>query len=182
MRQELSITPAAWLASAPIPIASSACVLTAFVPGTAKVVRFRGPHRLYRAAGWDSTRGKMATAYGSWWADEQVLARIGNTLQQFETWLPKELIQKAWPAQYRGMSALCEDWNDMREMFKLELPPSDEITGLVGVAAPQPRTSSLNPRGRTTPMFKGGGEQVYFKRTGVANSVNPLWVHSVVLW
>jgi hypothetical protein len=182
MRQELSITPSAWLASAPIAIVSPASVLAGFVPGGAKVVRFDGPHRFYRAAGWDATRNTMATAYGSWWVDELALIRIGNTLQQFERWLPKALLQKAWPAQYRGMSALCEDWNDMREMFKLDLPSGHQITGLVGPAAPQPRTSTLDPTSRTTPMFKGGGEQVYFKRTATANSVNPLWVHAVVLW
>ena len=182
MRQDLSITPSAWLASAPIAIAVPASVLAAFLPGTAKVVRFTGPHRLYRAAGWDAPRGTMATAYGSWWADELTLARIGSSLQQFERWLPKDLLQRAWPVQYRGMSALCEDWNDMREMFKLELPSSDQITGLVGAAAPQPQTSSMDPTSRTTPMFKGGGEQVYFKKTPTANSVNPLWVHPVVLW
>ncbi|HXJ84294.1 MAG TPA: hypothetical protein VMS64_37110 [Candidatus Methylomirabilis sp.] len=80
------------------------------------------------------------------------------------------------------MSALCEDWNDMREMFVLEQPPGDEITGLVGPAAPPPQKSTMDPRARTTPMFKGGGEQVYFKRTVTANSVNPLWVRAITLW
>jgi len=124
----------------------------------------------------------MTTAYGSWWVDEVVLTHLGGTLQKFASWLPKDLLQRAWPSQYRGVSALCEDWNDMREMFKLELPSGEEITGLAGPAAPQPRKSSLDPRARTTPMFKGGGEQVYFKRTHGANSLNPLWVYSVRLW
>lgn len=182
MRQDLSTTPTAWLSGAPIPIPHSSSILSTFLPGTAKVVRFRGPHRFYRAAGWDAKKGGMASAYGSWWADEAVLARIGGTLHQFENWLPQSLLNKAWPAQYRGLSALCEDWNDMREMFKLELPAGDEITGLVGPAAPQPRKSSMNPNSTTTPMFKGSGEQVYFKSTHGVNSLNPLWVYPVRLW
>ena len=47
----------------------------------------------------------------------------------FESWLPEHLLNKAWPAQYRGVTALCEDWNDMREMLKMDLPPNQEITG-----------------------------------------------------
>ena len=92
-------------------INNSASVLSTFRPGTAKVVRFRGAHRFYRAAGWDSTRGEMASAYGSWWADEMVLAEIGKKIDMFESWLPGHLLNKAWPAQYRGVTALCEDWN-----------------------------------------------------------------------
>jgi hypothetical protein len=124
----------------------------------------------------------MASAYGGWWVEETVLAQIGARITQFENWLPKNLLAQAWPIQYRGMTALCEDWNDMREMYKLELPPGEEITGLVGLTAPQPQRSTMNPASRKTPMLKGGNEQVYFKRTHNLNSINPLWVYPVRLW
>src|SRR5918911_538294 len=165
MRETLSLLPAAWLSSSPIPIPHPASVLSAFKPGTVKVVRFIGPHRLYRAAGWDSTKGGMASAYGSWWADEMTLVKIGQRINMFEDWLPKEVLQKAWPAQYRGAMALCEDWNDMQEMVKLELPSRNEIIGLVGIAAPQPQKSSLDPNARKTTLLQGGAEQVFFKKT-----------------
>jgi hypothetical protein len=147
-----------------------------------KVVKFKGPHTLYRAAGWDSTRGEMASAYGGWWADEMELVKISQKLNKFENWLPEELLRKALPTQYRGATALCEDWNDMREMFKLQLPSSDEITGLVGIASAQPQKSTLNVRSRKTPMLQGGAEQVFFKKTQTLNSINPLWVYSERLW
>lgn len=182
MREDVSMVPAAWLASGPIVIHDAASVLATFNPGTVKVVRFYGPHTLYRAGGWDATKGQMASAYGSWWADSLVLARIGNQLDMFEKWLPPELIRQAWPAQYRGLAALCEDWNDMREMFRMELPFKEELFGLAGQAAPQPQNSKMNPKARTTPMFKGGGEQVYFKKTHTLNSINPLWVYQTHLW
>lgn len=182
MREDLSIPAAVWLASGPVAIRDTASVLATFKPGTAKVVRFFGPHTLYRAAGWDSSKGQLATAYGSWWADSLVLGKIGSQIEQFESWLPPELIRQRWPAQYRGAAALCEDWNDMREMFKLELPPRDEIYGLVGIAAPQPRKSTMDRSSTKTPMLQGGGEQVYFKRTHTLNTVNPLWVYSTRLW
>ena len=40
----------------------------------------------------------------------------------------------------------------------------------------------MNDRLPTTPMLKGGGEQVYFKKTATLNSVNPLWVFPTQLW
>ena len=181
-RYDRAITPASWLSSSPIPIPNPSSILATFSRGIAKVVRFKGPHRFYRAAGWDLTKRTMASAYGSWWADELILVQIGNKIEHFENWLPKDLLHKAWPAQYRGITALCEDWNDMREMFKLELPLGEELTGLVGLAAPQPKTSTMDPSARTTPMFTGGGEQVYFKRTHTLNALNPLWVYPVRLW
>jgi hypothetical protein len=182
MKEELTISAGSWLASTPIPIPYPNSVLSGFLCGAAKVVRFTGPHRFYRAAGWDSTRNEMASVYGGWWVEETVLAQIGAKITQFENWLPENLLAQAWPIQYRGMTALCEDWNDMREMYKLELPAGDEIAGLVGRAAPQPKLSSMNPSARTTPMLRGEGEQVYFKRTHNLNSVNPLWVYPIRLW
>lgn len=182
MREQLPISPATWLSSSPIPIANPASVMSAFKPGTMKVIRSKGPHKLYRAAGWDSTKGEMASAYGGWWADEMELIKISQKLSMFENWLPEELLRKALPAQYRGATALCEDWNDMREMFKLVLPSQGEITGLVGIAAAQPQKSTLSRHSRKTPMLQGGAEQVFLKKTRTLNSINPLWVYSELLW
>jgi hypothetical protein len=120
--------------------------------------------------------------YGSWWADELILCTIGARLEKFESWLPPDLVRKAWPVQYRGAVALCEDWNDMREMFALQLPPGEMITGLSGIAAAQPKRSHMNPAARSTPTLPGGGEQIYFKRTHSLNSVNPLWVYRTQVW
>ncbi|MES9854839.1 MAG: hypothetical protein ABW170_23770 [Candidatus Thiodiazotropha sp. L084R] len=182
MRSELAISPSDWLKEHPISIQNPASILSAFKPVAIKVVKFKGPHRLYRASGWDSNRGQIASAYGSWWADERVLAKLAQRIDMFKNWLPDELRRKALPIQYRGATALCEDWNDMREMFSLKLPAGQEITGLVGIASEQPKLSSLDPNSRHTPMLQGGAEQVYFKRTPTLNSVNPLWVYSEKLF
>ena len=182
MREQLSVSPKEWLLSQPIPIPFASSVISAYRPNSLKVIKFKGPHNFYRAAGWDSTKGELASAYGGWWADESELVKINSRLSMFENWLPKELMRKALPAQYRGATALCEDWNDMREMFKLVLPVSDEIIGLVGIAAKQPLNSKYDPRSPNTPMLPGGAEQVFFKKTKTLNSINPLWVHSERLW
>jgi len=70
----------------------------------------------------------------------------------------------------------------MREMFKMDLPQNQEVTGLVGIAASQPQISTLNATARKTPILKGAAEQVYFKRTHAFNSINPLWVFQIKLW
>jgi len=180
MREALNISSAGWLTSAPIPISHYSSILSAFIPGTAKVVRFTGPHRFYRAAGWDSTKGGMASRYGSSWADEEILVQIGSKIEMFEGWLPEKFLQKAWPAQYRGMTSLCEDWNDMRKIYRLELSAGEVIVGLVG--STQPQKSTMDAKARSTPMFQGGGEQVFFKRTRTLNSINPLWIFPVKTW
>jgi hypothetical protein len=182
MREVLPVASISWLSSPPITIPNPASILSGFLGGSGKVVRFKGPHRFYRAAGWDTKNNAMASAYGGWWVDEAILSQIGNRIQQFEGWLPPNSLHQAWPAHYRGMTALCEDWNDMREMYKLDLPPGEEIIGLVGPTAPQPRLSTLNANSRATPMFRGEGEQVYFKRTRNLNSINPLWIYPIRLW
>ena len=182
MREEISMSPTAWLSKAPIPIPSPASVLSAFKPGTAKVVRFTGLHKFYRAAGWDATRGGLASAYGSWWVDEMVLIQISHKIDLFENWFPKSFLKRALPSQYRGATALCEDWNDMRDMFKLVLPHQNEITGIAGLAAPQPQKSHFKPVGPKTSILKGGAEQIYFKKTRTLNSINPLWVYKERLW
>lgn len=183
MKELLAVSPEVWLGSSPIVI-SGAGVNTCNVPprDSQDVSLRRGPHALYRAGGWDATRSRFASAYGSWWADSLFLATLGARIEKFENWLPDELLRQAWPAQCRGAAALCEDWNDMREMFKLELPAGEELQGLVGLAAPQARRSTISVSSRRTPLLPGGGEQVYFKRTPTLNSVNPLWVYPACLW
>jgi hypothetical protein len=182
LRENLPISPMTWLSDGPIVIDNPTSVLATFKQNPVSVVRFSGPHAFYRAAGWDSNKGRLASAYGSWWADSLVLAQIGNQITMFEKWLPTDLLRRAWPAQYRGATALCENWNDMKEMFRLDLPASEAIFGLAGLAAAQPQFSRRDPASRKTPMFAGGAEQIYFKRTPTLNSVNPLWVQSTVLW
>lgn len=65
----------------------------------------------------------------------------------------------------------------MGEMFRMELPVGQEIKGLVGISAPQPHRSSLDPKLGSTPILQGGAEQVFFKRTPELTSINPLWVY-----
>lgn len=146
--------------------------------GVVNVHRYTGPHRFYRAAG-NTAAGRLARAYGGeWWADESVLIDIAQKLERAKYWTSATERQRAWPAQYRALTALCGDWNDMSEMFKLELPPGEQIEGLAGPAKEQPEFSATDPHARhnANRVLVGGAEQVFFKVK------NPLWVHKVNLW
>jgi hypothetical protein len=57
VREEIPIGAETWLRGGPVVVPMPAKVLATFRPGAAKVVTFVGPHRLYRAADWDATRG-----------------------------------------------------------------------------------------------------------------------------
>jgi hypothetical protein len=141
-------------------------------------VRYVGPHRFYRAAGKDAN-GELASAYsGRWWADENVLIQIANRLATAENWMTSGESKRAWPAQYRVLMALSRDWNDMSEIFQLELPAGAVLEGLAGIAREQPEFSVKDPLGRhrSNRFLTGGAEQVYFKVK------NPFWVRRVNLW
>ena len=167
--------------STPVPSflsgANAADVLACF-SGNTHVVRYVGPHRFYRAAGKDAN-GDLANAYsGRWWADENVLIQIANRLATAENWMTSGELKRAWPAQYRALMALSRDWNDMSEIFQLELPAGATLEGLAGTAREQPEFSVKDPLGRHRPnrFLTGGAEQVYFKVK------NPFWVRRVHLW
>ena len=177
MRKELDLTPGQWLAAGPIPIPDVAGVLATFRPGTARVVSFSGQHTLWRAAGWSSKDAKQVSAYGSYWTDADVLVRIGQRLAMFDDWLPDAMLRRALTARYRGAIALCKDWNDMGEMFRMELPAGQELKGVAGISAPQAQHSGLDPELGSTPILQGGSEQIFFKKTYTLNSINPLWVY-----
>ena len=83
----------------------------------------------------------------------------------------------ALPVHYRALTAVCNDWNDLREQFELVLPVGEEIVGLTGKAAPQPLADTMDRRSRTVPWLPGGAEQVF-----LPGPINPLSVYKVNLW
>ena len=172
MRTNSSTTVTSFLTG----IANTAEVLAGY-SGSPRVFTYTGPHKFYRAAG-RTVSGSLARAYGGqWWADESTLIKIAAKLQTSSYWMTVPEQKRAWPAQYRALTALCGDWNDMSEMLVLELPTGDSIEGLTGPAKEQPEFSAKDPHGRHNPnrILSGGAEQIFFKVK------NPLWIRQVHL-
>jgi len=177
LRFPLPITPAAWLSAPPKNPGATwtpKSILSCYC-GAPAVYKYVGPCIFYRAAGLKAD-GRLADAYsGEWWVESAVLEHIYNKLAMYNGWLsPSELVRAA-SAQYRAITALCFNWNDMSEMCCLELPDRESVEGLAGAAMPQPAWSNrgLDPNDPRTPMLRGKGEQVFFKVK------NPLWVEPV---
>lgn len=169
MRTILPISPTSWLSAQPNPHPNPQSILDAF-EGTPVVYRYSGPETFIRAAGQDA-KGRTARAYGGgWWVSREVLLRIAGRLSQYQGWLPDSELKRALPAQYRALTALCRDWNDMSEVVRMDVPAGEMIEAMAGATKEQPEYSHLNPAMRTTPMLRGGAEQVYIKVK------NPLWV------
>jgi hypothetical protein len=154
------------------------------------VYRYTGPHRFYRAVGRDA-RGRQANAYGgAWWADENVLIAIAGRLER-AAWLDAAERRRAWPVQYRVLTALCEDWNDMSEMFVLALPAGEVVEALAGPAAAQPEFSASDARHDPNRILAGGDPRLTrrkgYSAAGPIEQVfftvkNPLWIEPVRLW
>lgn len=174
MRQEQTLSPSVWLSKGPMAIGNPSAVLQAFQPGTVRVVRFIGPHRLLRAAAWDGKSSRPGTNQGSWWSDEQALARAGSRLLPFEAALPVELQRQSWSPAQRGLAMLCEDWSELREIQRLDLPAREELTGIVGLAVEPRRSAGLQA---AMPQAVDGAELAFFKRSALLSAISPLWVH-----
>jgi len=163
------------------------------------VVRFSGPHKFYRMAGWSGKDQKMSDPYGCWWVDEAALTAVYSKIERldmYEGWIPTEILSqiKSLPLHYRALTAVCKNWNDFREQVMLELPVNEELVGLWGSIAPQPL---IDPKPhvrlralRKMPWLPGGVDQVYFKSAPKAerdagrgrSSINPFWVRWINLW
>jgi len=137
-------------------------VTGAFV-GTPEAVEFVGPKRFLRAAG-----PQNSVFGGSWWFEEKVLIDLENAASRVPlSARPRSnLIQRG----LREKLAVSVDWNPFSEMWILELPAGERVTGLAGRTAFQPIFSVKHPLHDSKQILSGGGIQIYFLVK------NPLWI------
>jgi hypothetical protein len=125
--------------------------------GTPQVVVFTGPKRFLRGVG-PSNR----VYSGEWWFEESLLIRVESALSRIP--LSEDHRRAATEGQIRSGLALPERWNALSELWVLELPGGEHITGLVGKASEQP----ILPGGLSR-VLSGGETQIYFPVR------NPFW-------
>lgn len=128
--------------------------------GEPTAVEFQGPKRFLRAVG---ARAPMTNAFGGWWFDEAVLRRIENELSRIP--LSQATQRQAVLGRLRAALAVRIDWSDMGELWLLELPAAEAITGLVGTVAGQPLST-----GDASRVLRGGEQQIFFL------TKNPFWI------
>ena len=129
-----------------------------------RVEEFCGPKKFLRGVG-----SENAVYAGSWWFDEDLLVRIEEQLSRIP--LPQQDHKTATRVRLRAALAICKDWkNSLEEIWVLEIPQGERLTGLVGTAREQPEFSCAHPEHDPKKILPGGAEQVFFPIK------NPLWV------
>lgn len=162
-----------WLGSGPKGIRDRALIsqILASFDGAPAVSHIVGPETLLRAVGKDSS-GRLANAYRGYWVRESTLFGIHRNLGQFEGWLNKQELSAAAEWRYRAFTAICVNWNDFDEFAEMQVPAGEKLACLIGRVAPQPLHSAMLPGASSTPMLRGGAEQVFVR----GGDANPFWV------
>ena len=170
-RTRLRTNPATWLASPPnsFPPAHVAQVLATF-SSLPSVYVYHGPGLLICATGSDATSRRAAAYGGGYWVEGSILGQIDANLDRFVGWMTAKTIAEAKQLQFRGLTGLCEDWNDLSEFHQMDVPEGEVFEALAGPIKSQPLQSKLDSRASTTPMLRGGFDQVFLKVR------NPFWI------
>jgi hypothetical protein len=130
-----------------------------------------GPRRLLRGTGKtpDGPQQGKQNPFGNWWFEEELLVRIANRLKPWP--MPADVKATLTHQRLRDALAVAVDWNPMVELWCLDIPAGETLSGLTGLTSPQPVVSgSSDPRHDPLWILRGGHIQFYFP------VVNPFWV------
>lgn len=136
--------------------------LAGFV-GVPEARRFAGPRKFVRGVG----PNNLAFG-GPWWFDEAFFVGQQQRLSSFP--FSRDQLRALVHQRVREGLAISVDWNPLAEMWMLEIPAGESLTGLWGVTKQQPVYSVKHPQHDPTHILRGGVLQAYFPVR------NPLWV------
>jgi hypothetical protein len=138
--------------------------------GLPQPVTVTGPKRLLR--GTDKTpAGSQQGArnpFGNWWFEEELLVRIAGRLKPWP--MPAEAKAALTHQRLRDALAVALNWNPLAELWCLDVPAGQTLSGLTGLTSPQPAIGRGAPGHDPTWMLRGGHTQFYFP------VVNPFWI------
>lgn len=126
---------------------------------------FTGPRLFLRVVG-PSNRAFS----GEWWFD-------GDLEQSLETSYSRLYFaaadrKAAVRAMLRDLLAVSTEWNAMTEVWALELPAGQSLTGYAGLGTPQALFGGLPLSATGNRLLVGGARQIFFPVK------NPLWVRA----
>jgi len=129
-----------------------------------KKENFVGPQIFLRLIG--STTRKLYG--GEWWFDASLLNTLETNYSRifFTSAERKRVIRD----MLRELLAISTDWNQIAEVWALELPPGQNLKGYSGLGLPQKLFNALPLTDKANRMLVGKARQVYFPVK------NPLWV------
>lgn len=133
--------------------------------GLATVTRqiFHGPALFLRVV------GPANRAYtGEWWFDASLLETLDKAYARIYFSTPEK--KRVLRDMLRELLAVSNEWNRITEVWVLELPAGQTITGYVGPGHPQKLFAGLPLTADGNRMLVGNARQVFF------TVKNPLWI------
>ena len=115
-----------------------------------------GPVTLLR--GTDTTPRVLQGArnpFGGWWFPEETLLKLFARFERIR--MPEQLQKTAVQGHLRAGLAVSLDWNELEELWCLQLEAGEQLTGLLGRTSEQWIDSRVHSLGRLL-----GGEEQYF--------------------
>jgi hypothetical protein len=160
LRAAAATKPGAWVQAADAIVASS---------NLRNGIKDFGSRQDAKATAWNGTLFRAASKrnnpYGAWWFDAALVERWEKV---YPATLPRQVRRQKIFEALRPMLAVCYDWNDFTELWKMAPAPGG-IPAITGQGRAQPLTS-LDPKVNYTPqeraelskvVFIGGYQQVF---------------------
>jgi len=129
--------------------------------GLPKKEEFLGPKLFFRVAGY-------RVFSGEWWFDASTLENLERDYSRL--FFNDQEMKTALRAMLRELLAISTEWNAMEEVWVLELPPGEKLTGFSGIGSPQKLFGNLPLTAQGNRMLTGRARQIFFPVK------NPLWV------
>jgi hypothetical protein len=125
--------------------------------------KFTGPKLFLRVVGRDNS------AYGGeWWFEADLLDNLEQAFSRI--YFGSADRKAALRDMLRELLAIPKEWNEMTEVWALELPPSEMLVGYSAVGSPQKLFGSVPLTEKGNRMLVGRARQIFFPVK------NPLWV------
>lgn len=133
------------------------------VSGIPKKEEFTGPKMFLRVV------GATNRAYsGEWWFDAVILESLERNYSRL--FFNDNELKTALRTMLREVLAISNEWNRIEEVWVLELPAGERLTGFSGIGTPQKLFGSLPLSAKGNTMLVGKARQIFFPVK------NPLWV------
>ncbi len=125
---------------------------------------FFGPKLFLRVVG----RAPQGAYSGQWWFDAAILDGLERAYSRiyFQAADRKAVIRD----MLREILAISKEWNEISEVWALDVPAGNSIVGYTGFGTPQQLFSNLPLSAKGNRMLVGRAKQIFFVVK------NPLWV------
>lgn len=105
---------------------------------------------------------------GEWWFDASILEDLEKAYSRI--FFDEEELKATLRAMLREVLAISIEWNCVEEVWALELPKGEHLTGFSGIGAPQRLLASVPLTEKGNRMLVGKVRQLFFPVK------NPLWI------